>query len=118
MAFIEKVSETGSVFQRYNIKENMHCGNIFHAGFKHKFTGLKKEADILHFIFSSLRAKVTDVQKEGKSYAFIFEHKRPRIHRQLFKICRYVRHVQTFEILKTMKKAIEAGVKPYNAIVI
>jgi len=118
MAYIEKLNSKGNITMTYLIQSKMSCGDNYHSGKNHRFCGSKEQAELLNFIFKALRADVSEIFKERNTFKFNFHHDISRIHRQLFKICRYVRNKDTYEILKTMKKAIEAGVKPYNAIVL
>lgn len=114
----------GSYYRDYPILTGMKCGDDYHDDQHHRFIGTKEQCTLLHFIFEKLRAEVTDVIEEeriknlNETHTFEFKHYGERIHRQLFKLCRYVRTDQTYEILITIKKAIEAKVKPYNAIVL
>lgn len=114
MARIEQLNKNNMIIRKYSIYSDMRCGSYYHSGTNHRFVGKKEDVEILVYIFKKLKAKITNETEES----FIFSHKVERIHRQLFKICRYVRNKSTYQILNTMKKAIEAGVKPYNAIVI
>lgn len=107
---------TNSSGSTYTISVGMNCADNYHIGTKHTFKGTEKEVDKLLFIIEKLNLCTKLERKDA--FSFVFESKDNKIQKFIFKICRYIRNSAMEGILDTAIECINAGVKPYNALLI
>lgn len=113
MATLQRISPTKS--EVYTIARSMRCGDRYKKGQTHLFNGDNKEqTDLLIFIFKKLKIKI-EILNDTQ---FTFTTGSERYQIMMFRLCRYVRHVDVYKILISIKELIESGIKPYNAILL
>ncbi len=116
MAYIEKINKKSTLV--YMITKYMSCGDVYKNGKHHLFyDNTKENIDLLKFIIKSIYNEKVEI-KDVDAYCFEFKNKIAYHQKIIFRLCRYVRHDVTLNILKTIKLLIQNDILPFNALLI
>lgn len=100
----------------YEIKRSMGCSDKYKNAYVHEFQADVRDVELMEFIIKSLKGEVLSFKLKSGKKSIIFKMAHIRLQGLVFKLCRYVRSVDTKAILLLIKSLIENNIKPYNAI--